>query len=164
MLRLTGSPEQAEDIVQDVFMKLWNDRAQLAEIENINAWIFTMAQHKAINSFRKVLRQELAIQELLKSTENISSSNEHNLTLKEAENILARAVELLPQQQKLIYQMSREHGLKHEEIARQLNLSPGTVKNHMIRALKTLRSQLEHYRGNAAIVTLLISVIAAFEK
>ena len=84
-------------------------------------------------------------------------------SLKEAEQILAKAIDQLPQQQKLVYQLSREQGLKHEEIARQLNLSPGTVKNHMIRALKTLREQLEHHRGNAALVGLILSVIAGFE-
>lgn len=163
MVRLTGSAEQAEDIVQEVFMKLWDDRARLPEIENINAWIFTMAQHKAFNSFRKIMRQELMILELIRKTENLSENNANNLSLKEAEQILAKAIEQLPQQQKLVYQLSREQGLKHEEIARQLNLSPGTVKNHMIRALKTLREQLEHHRGNAALVGLILSVIAGFE-
>ena len=56
-----GASDQAEDIVQEVFIELWDDRVQLGSIENLNAWIFRIAQHKAINSFRKIMRQEQII-------------------------------------------------------------------------------------------------------
>lgn len=164
MLRLTGSVEQAEDIVQEVFMSVWDHREQLPAIANINAYLFSVAQHKAIDSFRKVMRQEKLIVELMHDTQQLSDTVEQKLSLKEAEQVLAAAVDKLPQQQKAVYYLSREHGLKHEEIARRLNISPGTVKNHMIRALRMLRTQLAEYRGDTAAIGLFLSIVSAFEK
>lgn len=166
--KITGSHEQAEDIVQEVFIKVWEHRATMGEIENLNAWLFRVAQNKAINSFKKWARDRKLIEELLSynpsSGVNAMDAADYSVTIKEAEKIIHQGIEHLTPQQKLIYKMSREEGLKHEEIAEQLGLSAGTVKNHMIRALRTLRDYVQKNRGTAAIWTVFVAVVEAFEK
>lgn len=161
--KLTGSPEMAEDVVQEVFLRLWKNRSELAEIENLNAYIFRMAQNTAINAYRKTAREIIMLNEMGREVDDAVSVTD-SIALKEIEQIVKQTVENLPNQQRLVYTLSREHGLKHEEIARQLKISPGTVKNHMIQALRTLREQLGKYPGATTAMLYFLSIIAAFEK
>lgn len=160
---LTGSSGTAEDTVQEVFLKLWKNKAGLAEIDNLGAYIFRMAQHHAINGYRKMARETLLIAEMGREIAAAPVA-EDILAVKELEEKLKRAVELLPRQQKLAYTLSREQGLKHEEIARQMEISPGTVKNHIIQALRTLRDELGRHPGAAGATAWLLLFAASLEK
>jgi len=163
LYKLTGSPEMAEDVVQEVFLRLWKNRHELGEIENLNAYLFRMAQNNAINAFRKAAREIVMLNEMGREVESAVTATDA-LAMKEVEQIVKRTVESLPAQQRLVYTLSREQGLKHEEIARQLKISPGTVKNHMIQALRTLREELGKYPHASAAMFFFLSIIAAFEK
>lgn len=81
-----------------------------------------------------------------------------NLSLKEVEQLLHQTIQSLPPQQKLIYTLSREQGLKHEDIAHQLHLSSSTVRNHIVQALRTIRKKIElHSISVIGIMSFLIS-------
>lgn len=165
MYRLTQSQEMAEDIVQETFLRLWKNRQQLGDIENLGSYIFRMAQNQAINGFKRMAMETVIIRQLLTGEKEFAPSTpESVLALKEMEALFRKAVDNLPPQQKKVYHLSREQGLKHEEIAEILQISRGTVKNHMIQLLRTLRSHLEKNLDPPAGIYCLLLVIAAFEK
>ncbi|WP_157963058.1 RNA polymerase sigma factor [Chitinophaga deserti] len=152
--RLTGSPATAEDVVQDVFLKLWKDRKSLRDVESFGSYLFRMAQNHAINGFRKMAREVDMLKEMNTGDLPAHSTPQSHIALKETREILHRAIEQLPPRQKAIYLLSREEGVKHEEIARRLRITTGTVKNHMIQALRTLREQLSQHPHSLEILLL----------
>lgn len=152
--KLTGSPATAEDVVQDVFLKLWKDRKSLRDVESFGSYLFRMAQNHAINGFRKMAREVDMLKEMNTGDLPAHSTPQSHIALKETREILHRAIEQLPPRQKAIYLLSREEGVKHEEIARRLRITTGTVKNHMIQALRTLREQLSQHPHSLEILLL----------
>lgn len=159
-LRLVNSSDVAEDIVQDVFLKLWNNRAQLAAINSFGGYVFQMAQNQSINSFRRMASETLILSELYHQQSTADLSTEQAIHFRETQTLVATIVNKLPPQQKLVYQLSREQGLRHDEIAQQLKLAPSTVKNHLIQALNTIREQLRFH----AITLFLLAYALASKK
>ncbi len=155
ILRLTKSEEQTLDFIQDIFMKLWINRANLASVDNLGSYIFRSAQNQVINSFRRSMKKTSILIEL-KSIDRLENNIEANFEYKILVTKLNAVVNNLPPQQKLIYTLSRVEGLKHYEIAEQLKLSPATVKNHMSQALKTIRGFL---RNDLNIIEVSMCVI-----
>jgi RNA polymerase sigma-70 factor (family 1) len=164
MLRLTGSPEMSEDVVQDVFMKLWNQRATLATIDHFSAYLFRMAQHRAINAFRRMSMEALLVSDRSLQPPVTDLNVEEAIALKDVQQLLHKVVAQLPPQQKLVYTLSREQGLKHEEIAQHLRISLSTVNKHMVLALRTIRKQLSSYPGLPGGLYILLAVAAGFGK
>ena len=165
VFRLTRSAEMAEDVVQDIFLQLWKNQASLAGIDNLSAYLFRMAQNQCINAFKRTARETVIMRQLLTGEEPFTPDTpESALAFKEMEALFKKAIDELPPQQKKVYQLSREQGLKHEEIAERLQIAPGTVKNHMVQLLRTLREQLEKNLHPPAGLYCFLLVIAAFEK
>lgn len=134
--------EEAEDISQDIFVSMWQNREKLNEIENLNAYLFRVAKNTV---FRHIERSLLFRDYLQLQTENASFAHDNNesieeeLYAKELEYLIAIAVEKMPPQRKLIYKMSREEGLSNDEIAKRLVISKRTVENHLTLALSDIR-------------------------
>lgn len=156
LLRASGSPEMAEDITQDIFLKLWKNRELLTGIEQFGGYIYRMAQHQVINSLKRMARETLILGELGKAQPLAGPDAEAQLSLQEVTQSLHHALDKLTPKQKLVYTLSRERGLKHEEIARYLNISPSTVNNHMIEALRLIRQQLRTSPEAFTVLLLLL--------
>lgn len=142
ILRLTQSSETAEDVLQDVFFKIWTNRKLLKGIDNFNAYLFRIARNHAVNGLKRLSNRDSILARLAQTGQPDVEGPEDLLLKKEAAKQIRDAIDALPPQQKLVYTLSRIEGLKHGEIARQLNLSESTVKNHMVAALQNLRKQL----------------------
>lgn len=100
--------------------------------------------------------------ELTRTTEAASADAGEQLRIREVREKLQYALDHLPPKQKLVYTLSREQGLKHEEIARQLNISPSTVNNHMIAALRSIRQQLGPHLQSITGASCLLLVVDSF--
>ncbi len=138
-LRITNSSQQAEDLVQDVFVKLWLQRNNLAEIYNFQAWIYRVIRNQAISDLRRISLETTILAHLKKESGNVSQLADEVLLRKQLQEVLQQAIDKLPPRQKQIYTMIRIEGLKQDEIASRLNISISTVQNHMTEALKKLR-------------------------
>lgn len=143
ILGITKSEQQTLDFIQDIFMKLWINRANLVNVDNLGSYIFRSAQNQAINSFKRAMNETL-IHSKLQSANAYDDNIEADLEYKILESKLNVVISKLPPQQRLVYTLSRDQGLKHEEIALQLQISPSTVKNHMVQALKTIKDFLRN--------------------
>lgn len=138
-LKITNSPQQAEDLVQDVFVKLWLQRSDLEGIYNFQAWIYRVIKNQAISDLRRMSLETTILAQLRKETVSKGQLADEQLLHKQLQQKLKEAIEKLPPRQKQIYSMIRIEGLKQEEIASRLNLSISTVQNHMTEALRKLR-------------------------
>ncbi|MDR3246641.1 MAG: RNA polymerase sigma-70 factor [Prevotellaceae bacterium] len=144
LLNLTGSADESKDIVQDVFMKIWQDRENIDKIKNFNAYIFKSAQNRMIDNLRKFSRERFSLTDL--DDANIMEENTEKpdeiFFEKEKRLIFQDAVNKLSAQQKKIYQYHREQGKLLKDIAQEMNLSLSTVQNHMNKAIKNIREYI----------------------
>lgn len=147
-LLLSRSPDIAEDIAQEVFVTLWEKRAQLAQVEKLDAYFFIMARNLLYSRLRKLASQD-AYRQYLQDYhhEHAHSGTEARAEFRELENAIHAAIRRLPPQQQKAFRMSRFDGMGHEEIAHAMGLSRITVKSYIVQALASLRKMLEHYPG-----------------
>jgi RNA polymerase sigma-70 factor (family 1) len=136
----TRSAEVAEEITQEVFIKVWTHRESLPQVENIDAWLSTITKNLCLNYLKKFALERKTKEVFRNSGEPVDENVEQYLLYKERAMQVAEAVDQLSPQQKLIFSLNRDSGLKNEEIAHQLNLSPNTVKTHMVTALRKIRT------------------------
>ena len=156
ILKITGSNETAEDIVHDVFLKLWLQKERLPEIQQLNAYLFKMSHNAALNGLRRLAKRTLVMTELAKSVNQESSNPDDKLVRKEVLQLIHNAVGKLTPQQKEVFKLSREEGMKQEDIAKRLNISIFTVKRHLTDALKHLRTEIAASYGSKAVVLFII--------
>ena len=140
--------EEAEDISQDIFVSMWQNRDRLTGIDNLNAYLFRIAKntvfrHIERNLLFKDYQQQQTERSLLFPTNN--DSIEEEIYAKELEYLISIAVKKMPSQRKRIYQMSRMEGLSNEEIAERLAISKRTVENHLTLALADIRKLISFF-------------------
>jgi RNA polymerase sigma-70 factor (ECF subfamily) len=153
----TRSAQKAEDILQDIFLKIWLHRLQLSNIDNFNAYLFRMAHNHAIDQLRKISRETLALNNIAVQKGIDPAEPDDVLLQKEIEEKLREAIDRLSPQQKKIYLLHREQGLKQDEIARRLQLSVSTVQNHMFSATGNIRKHLARYYPAGALCYILMA-------
>ncbi len=140
---ISKSDSLAEDIVQEVFLKVWNQREKLLHVSHFSGFLFEVAQNSAIDQLRKLSRESAFLSSIqMGQLQQWRETPEHNLTSKELKELLQQALDQLPARQKEVFILHQQEGFKHDEIAAQLGLSLSTVQNHMFRALENLRKQL----------------------
>jgi len=148
--KMTRSAHIAEEIVQEVFVTIWVKRELIAAAGSPADYIFTILHNCIYAHFRK-LALERKLKSHLKEERNESEELIETLLLeKENRAILENVISQMPPQQGLVYKLAKQEGWSREEIAKRLNISPNTVKNHLAAAVKYLRS----YFRNAASVLI----------
>ncbi|NML22561.1 RNA polymerase sigma-70 factor [Pseudoflavitalea sp. G-6-1-2] len=158
--KITNSHEVTEDIVQDVFLEIWNIRHRLHEIENFNAYLHRIAHSKVYRSLQRVAREELVLQHLKQQGTPVDEAGKPLLS-KEITHFIQSLVEQLTPRQREVFLLSREEGLKYEEIAQRMGIGFETVKSHLANALKFLRSEIGKQYGSQAIAILIIWELTA---
>lgn len=143
---------ESEDIVQEVFIKIWESRNKLGDYKLLNSYIFTIAYNNSIDLIRKRINNDKYLDHLKNSS--VVPENPSVISEIEFDELSLQAEKLimnLPERQKQVFQLHREKGLSYSEIAEQLGISKNTVENHMGKALKYLHHNLDN--------TLLINVL-----
>jgi RNA polymerase sigma-70 factor (ECF subfamily) len=159
ILKFTHSADKTEEMLQETFMRVWLSRDELPDIENLQAWIFTIAARMCLHALRTELnhRKKLAALQSLEAGQQTTTPLE-STQLAEISRLVSEAVNNMPPQRQRIYRMSREQGLKPAAIAEALSLSVATVKNALVAALKDIR----HHLGAAGHTISLLYLIVMF--
>lgn len=158
---LCKSTDLAEEIVQEVFIRIWQKREQINTDLNFSAYIKKITLNHVLNHLKKVAREKVLQQELFGYIEVLRNSTEENLLEKELLKTYDEAIQNLPPQKKLIYHLSRTEELSHEEIAEKLNISKNTVKNHMVEATRFIRNYVSK---NDSVICFLIAASNYFHS
>lgn len=133
---------EAEDMTQDIFIKLWDERAKLIHVNHLSAYIFRMSKNRLLNHLES---KQVRINHLqsYKITE-IEKETPHDLLVaSDLQLLVDMVVEQMPDQRRVVYKMSREQGLSNSEIAEKIGVTKKTVENHINSALKALRSVIK---------------------
>lgn len=142
VLRVTRSEQQSQDIVQEVFIKLWEHRGEIGDIRNMEDWLYRVTENKMMDFLRKAAADSRLREALWIRTKTFTRETEESLQAKECHSIIQGAVSRLPRQRKLIFHLNREEGLNHQEIAEVLSISRHTVKNQLASALRSIQRLL----------------------
>jgi RNA polymerase sigma-70 factor (family 1) len=163
VLKMIKTESVAEELTQEIFIKLWFNRQKLNDVSNPSSYLFGIAANHTLDHIRKKLNERRMLNHLSEKLKGDSSNNtEESMLLRDCEALIAKALIDLPPQQKKIYVLSRQHGLKNEEIASQMSLSPNTVRNHLSEALKSIRTYME--KKGQVYISLLILLLQAKEN
>ena len=155
-LRLLQSASLAEDVLQEVFLKIWIGREKLPMIISFSAYLNTITRNHIYNTLRKQAYEELLLERLfLLQVASLRGTALDDISYRELREALQKVVDTLTPQQKRVFELSRMEGLKHEDIARQLNVSRETVKKHVSEALRMVRLQLRQFKHIPELVVLL---------
>jgi RNA polymerase sigma-70 factor (ECF subfamily) len=150
----TKSPVIAEEMAQDVFVKIWLKREHLPQVKKFGDYLFIIARNHIFSELRKKILEQPFSDHLLNYFQETGNTPENRLLLRETEQLLQKAIEQLPPQQHLIYCLSRDQGLNQEEIAAKLDISKNTVKSHMSKALQFIRNYLQMHAEVEAFAIL----------
>lgn len=134
-LRYTGELDDAEDVVQQTFVDVWDKRQTMDRILNLKAYLFQAVKNRSLSYSSK--NDHLQAVDTLPDVEDESLDEQIHCAERDAR--LWNAIDGLPPERKRIFLLSKRDGLKYKEIAEELNISVKTVENQMGKALKALR-------------------------
>ncbi len=135
---------ESEDLVQEVIIRLWNERHNLEGYAEIWPLLYTMAKRLSLNRLRdkhmKTKREGIEV--LMNHGTAYSNQDGHVAEMMRLEQ---QVVDVLPTKQREVYLLSRKEGLSYKEIGEKLEIAPNTVKNHLVQALKTMRQYFQKF-------------------
>ncbi|RNL87896.1 sigma-70 family RNA polymerase sigma factor [Sinomicrobium pectinilyticum] len=144
----TKSTYISEEIVQEVFIKIWEIREELDPSRSFIAFIFTMAKNHAFNYMRDAARRKLIREELWENIAVQYEQVESQYLLKEYGEIIEKIIAGLPARKQSVYNLSRKEGKSHAEISEILGMSVKRVKNHLWEISEIIKKELRPYINN----------------
>ena len=134
---------EIEDVLQEVFLKIWLNRHKIQHTETFNAYIYTITKHEVLNLIRSKLKDNNFREQLYLFAVAEEYQFQNKLEFEEIKSGIDRIVSNLPEKRQQIFILSRTNGLSNKEIAQQLNISEKTVEDHITHAIKKIKSSLK---------------------
>ncbi|MGX5819859.1 RNA polymerase sigma factor [Chitinophaga lutea] len=163
VFQLTRSAATAEEIVQDVFLKIWMGRESLAGVQRFRSYLFIMCRNYALDQLRKIIRERRKAAEWEKE-QPLSPTDDpagHDAAAAFF-TLLDEAVNHLPPQQQKVYLLSRRNGLSHAEISQETGLSVLTVKKYMKLAIASITAFIRARLGDVPLVWIGLAAAGNF--
>lgn len=157
IFRLTHNREQTEEIVQDVFLKIWQTRESLTTVRNFRTYLFVVSRNQALNAIRSLIRERLR-RKKWEQSEKTETAEENETEIEQQISLIDKAISELPTQQQKAWLYSRREGLRYKDIAKQMNLSPETVKKYIQYASLAITRYIEAHLGIALLGLLVLQL------
>ncbi|MCX2451996.1 RNA polymerase sigma-70 factor [Pedobacter sp. PLR] len=154
--RFVHSSALAEDLSQEVFIKIWQYKSKLNEVRSFKAYLFIMARNHTLNSLKKAMRSDVAMAEVLSSFVEQRNDTEEELLSKEYLQYLEKALSELPVRTREIFKLCRQEGKSYDEVACALGISRNAVKNHMVGSMKILSASVKKDLGISLSILLTV--------
>jgi RNA polymerase sigma-70 factor (family 1) len=158
-LRLLKSPDLAEDMVQALFIKLWEQRRNIDTSKSLNAFLYKIASNMAYDIYRKAGRDRKLFDHLLHHSQKSYTHIDDYIHSKENKEQLQMAINSLPPQQRLVYTLCKIEEKSYQEVSRELNISEGTVNNHLTRANRSVKAYFCNLSASGAVISIFLASI-----
>lgn len=145
-------PEVAEGVVQDIFVNIWNDHQHWNPRGTLKAYLYGAARNHSLKYLRRRRTLHRIMDELSRWNSPESEATDAKVSYEEFSRAVRRAIDELPERRQQVFKLSRDQGLTYAEIAAVMDISVNTVENHMVRAMKSLRSSLSAFLTIAILI------------
>lgn len=152
MLRMVKDTDVAEELLQDVFLKVWNSREKIDIERSFKSWIYAIAINTVYDHYRKLSRDARLQQELINQFSEIYQSADDDFIYEQRRELLEKALHEMPPQRLAVFKLCKLQGKSYQEAALELSISPSTVSNQLVQATKFLKN----YIFNSKPLTILI--------
>ncbi|WP_029284571.1 RNA polymerase sigma factor [Pedobacter sp. R20-19] len=150
-LKILKSPALAEDIVQEVFVKLWETAPKLEPKLPLQSYLFTIARNLSLNVIRKAARETTITEEIARYVLDQGNNGLAAAQYKQTKEFVSRAVQLLPPQRRRIYELCHGAGYSYKQAAEELGLKDTTINSQMVKAIRSIKKYLIR---NGALLSL----------
>lgn len=159
LLKLTKSDIVAQEILQIVFIKVWDARDSIRLDKSFKAFLFKIAENKVYDFLRQTVRDQKRRDYLMITASEKYTHIEEGLVSKENMNIILSAIESLPPQRKQVFKLCKIDGLSYEEVSAKMGISTSTISDHIVKATRSLRENMyDKFQGSLGvfIITALV--------
>lgn len=141
-MRFSQCSDGAQDITQDVFLKIWENRKRLAKVKCMDAYLYTMCKNRSATIRASLLREHQALLNLAYEYQDLPAEAADELAAEQRSKWLSIAIRQLPPQRRRIFRLCKMEGKTHRQAALELNVSPGTINDHIVKATRAIRKFL----------------------
>jgi len=159
LLKLVKQEEIAEELLQDVFLKIWEKRETIDPEKSFRSYLFRIAQNLVTDLFRRAAYDRKLLEHLIAATTELYNPIEEKYNSVEGNAILQQAIDTLPPQRRKIYMLCKIEGKSYEEVSNLLGISTSTISDHIVKATKSLK--LYFSSNELALIILASAVIAS---
>lgn len=156
-LNMLKSETEAEEIVQDVFLSIWLSKAKLGAVNDPEAYLFTITYNTIYAHLKKASRNQQLLKTIISHLTEIQNTTDETIDANETNKLINEAIQQLPPQQRMVYELSKQEGLSYDEVAERMRLSRNTVRNHLAEAMKTIRAFLK--KATMLLMALMVFLI-----
>jgi RNA polymerase sigma-70 factor (ECF subfamily) len=156
VIKFVKSPELAEDLTQEIFIKIWENRSQLSKVKSFRAYLFVTARNHVLNFLRKASNSNVVLTEIITSYASPQGANE--MISREYEQWLHNVLESMSPQMRAVFKLCREQNKSYGEVADLLQISKNTVKKHMVRSMHAIKDRLDLDLGISICLFLFITL------
>lgn len=149
-------PQLAGDTVQEIFIKIWNERGRLPELGSFRAFLYVLARNHTLNTLRSASRYDEVIGEMTKKHLASRKDADDEMLTKDYLAFLQKTIEALPPRGREVFRLCRQEGRTYEEVAALLGISKNSVKNHMVSSMRSLKEAVERDLGIPLALFLII--------
>lgn len=139
VLRIAKSKQLTEDVIQDVFIKVWNNRLQIDPNQPFKPYLYTIARHQLLNLLKRARHESYILEEIRKSAVPAESTTEMQVAYNESYAILKEAINVLPLHCREVFIRCKIEGLSYRQVSDELGIAEGTVNSQMVKALRSIK-------------------------
>jgi RNA polymerase sigma-70 factor (family 1) len=139
ILRIAKSKVLTEDVLHDVFLKIWDNRMQIDPEQPFKSYLFTIAKRHLLNLLKRAQHEGAILEQIQKNTSPVESATDMDVDYRESRELISEAINQLPAQCREVFVRCKVQGLSYKETADELGITEGTVNSQMVKALKSIR-------------------------
>jgi len=156
VIKFVKSPELAEDLTQEIFISIWENRSQLGKVKSFRAYLFVTARNHTLNFLRKASHNNVLLSEMINSYTPPQGENE--MISREYEQWLHNVLESMSPQMRAVFNLCRKQNKSYDEVAGLLQITKETVKKHMVRSMRIIKGRLDPDLGISLSLFLFITL------
>ncbi|WP_192579277.1 RNA polymerase sigma-70 factor [Dyadobacter aurulentus] len=141
-LRFTQCRENAQDVAQDVFLKLWENRKKLANVSCLEAYLFKICKNKSLTLLNRKLCEKRMLLNIVYTGQDFEAEACKQVAAEQFERLIYLAISRLPPRRRHVFRLCKLEGKTHREVAAELHISPGTIHDHIVKATRAIRKFL----------------------